>query len=253
MTRFNSAVHDAVTNLVLPRKTWMIFGANDFQPRENSGNPPQIDWFNSSFLIAPTGEPIARYHKRHLVMFGEYMPLGRWFPFLNKFRSIDRGFKAGEGPVPFHLTEPNANISVLICSEDVFPHLVREYADADTDFLLNLTNDGWFGDSAAQWQHAVDALFRAVENGLPLVRCTNNGLTCWIDSRGRLHEVYFPGTKDIYGAGFKLVKIPLLPAGEKRSPTFYHRHGDWFGWSCVALTVVMLSKQWLQPKPKPRR
>jgi len=253
MTRYNAAIHDAVTNLVIPGKTWMIFGANDFQARENSGNPPRIDWFNSSFLIAPTGEPVARYHKRHLVMFGEYMPLARWFPFLQKFRSLDRGFKAGEGPVPFHLTEPKAKISVLICSEDVFPHLVRDYVDADTDFLLNLTNDGWFGDSAAQWHHAIDALFRAVENGLPLVRCTNNGLTCWIDSRGRMHAVYFPGTSDIYGAGFKIVKVPLLAIGEKRLPTFYRQYGDWFGWSCVVLTLMMVWRLWVGRGRKSRR
>lgn len=242
MTRYNLAIHHAITNLVLPHRTWMILGANDFRARENSGNPLQVDWFNSSFLVDPKGELIARYHKRHLVMFGEYMPLGRWFPFLNRFRSLGRGFKSGDGPVPFQLTEPKAKISVLICSEDVFPHLVREYVEADTDFLLNLTNDGWFGNSAAQWQHGVAALFRAVENGLPLVRCTNNGLSCWIDAQGRLHDVYYPGTKDIYGAGFKLVRIPLLPPEQTRAPTFYRQHGDWFGWSCVGLTVVMLLK-----------
>lgn len=251
MTRFNSSIHNAVTNLVLPQKTWMIFGANDFETRENSGNPPQVDWFNSSFLISPNGEPVARYHKRHLVMFGEYMPLGRWFPFLNKFRSINRGFRAGDGPVPFHLTDLNVKISVLICSEDIFPHLVREYVDVDTDFLLNLTNDGWFGDSAAQWQHAADALFRAVENGLPLVRCTNNGLTCWIDSRGRLHEVYFPGFRDIYREGFKIAKVPLLQTGEKRTPTFYRRYGDWFGWSCVVLTLILLLKHFCRRDQNP--
>ncbi|MBI3849198.1 MAG: apolipoprotein N-acyltransferase [Verrucomicrobia bacterium] len=246
MTRYNLAIHHAITNLVLPHKTWMILGANDFRARENSGDPPQVDWFNSSFLVHPKGELVARYHKRHLVVFGEYMPLGRWFSFLNRFRTLDRGFKSGDGPVQFQLTEPKAKIAVLICSEDVFPHLVREYVEADTDFLLNLTNDGWFGDSAAQWQHAVDALFRAVENGLPLVRCTNNGLTCWIDSHGRLHEVYFPGTRDIYGAGFKLARIPLLPVGEKRPPTFYRQYGDWFGWGCVVLTAVMLIRNVFQ-------
>ncbi len=253
MTRYNSAIHAAVTSLVIPHKIWMVFGANDFEARENSGDPPQLDWFNSSFLIAPTGEPVARYHKRHLVMFGEYMPLSRWFPFLNKFRSLDRGFKPGNGPVPFQLSEPDAKISVLICSEDVFPHLVREYATDDADFLLNLTNDGWFGNSAAQWQHAVNALFRAVENGLPLVRCTNNGLTCWVDSRGRLYEVYYPGTKDIYGAGFKIVNIPLLPTGEKRVPTFYNQFGDWFGWSCVGLTVVVFSNHVFRRRVNSRR
>ena len=243
MTRFNLVIYDAITNLVLPQKTWMILGANDYRARENSGNPPQVDWFNSSFLVDPKGNLVGRYHKRHLVMFGEYLPLGRWFPFLNRFRSLDRGFRSGDGPVQFQLTEPKAKAAVLICSEDVFPHLVREYVDPDTDFLLNLTNDGWFGDSAAQWQHGVDALFRAVENGLPLVRCTNNGLTCWIDSRGRLHDVYFPGTKDIYGAGFKLVRIPLLPQDQKRLPTIYRQYGDWFGWGCVALTATIWSRR----------
>jgi apolipoprotein N-acyltransferase len=101
--------------------------------------------------------------------------------------------------------------------------------------LLNLTNNGWFGESAAQWQHAANAVFRAVENGLPLVRCANNGLTCWVDPQGRLHEVFFPGTRDIYGVGTKVVRVPLL-AGRERASTFYWRHGDWFGWGCVWLS-----------------
>ena len=75
--------------------------------------------------------------------------------------------------------------SVLICFEDVFPHITREHVKDDTDFLLNLTNNGWFGESAAQWQHAANAVFRAIENGLPLVRCSNNGLTCWVDRQAR--------------------------------------------------------------------
>ena len=62
--------------------------------------------------------------------------------------------------------------ATLICFEDMFPFLARESADDDTDFLVNLTNNGWFGESAAQWQHAAGALFRAVENGLPLIRCS---------------------------------------------------------------------------------
>jgi len=249
LNRFNPLTHDAVTNLVLTHKVWMILGANDVRPKKNPRHPEEVEYLNSSFLINPEGELSARYHKRHLVMFGEYMPLGRWFPFLNSFRTLDSGFFPGDGPVPFCLTNRNVKISVLICSEDVFPHLAREYVDRETDFLLNLTNNGWFGESAAQWQHAADALFRAVENGLPLVRCTNNGLTCWIDACGRLHEVYFPGTKDIYGPGFKLVSVPLRSHGKDQSLTFYNRHGDWFGWSCVAVTALLLSRQWLQKGP----
>ena len=67
-----------------------------------------------------------------------------------------------------------------------------------------------------------------------------------IDACGRLHEVYFPGTKDIYGAGFKLVRVPLRQRGESRSLTFYHRYGDWFGWSCVGVTAVQLLRKGFQ-------
>ncbi len=242
LNRFNPLTHDAVTNLVLTHKVWMIMGANDVRPKKNPRHPGEVEYLNSSFLINPDGQLLAKYHKRHLVMFGEYMPLGRWFPFLNSFRTLDSGFFPGDSPVPFYLTNQNVKISVLICSEDVFPHLAREYVDRETDFLLNLTNNGWFGESAAQWQHAADAVFRAVENGLPLVRCTNNGLTCWIDAQGRLHEVYFPGSKDIYGPGFKLARIPLGVPGQERSPTIYNRCGDWFGWICVGVTGLMLLK-----------
>jgi apolipoprotein N-acyltransferase len=152
-------------------------------------------------------------------------------------------FTPGTGPVTFVAPDLQLKTSVLICFEDVFPHLVREYVEDDTDFLLNLTNNGWFGESAAQWQHAASAVFRAVENGLPLVRCANNGLTCWVDAQGRMKEVYFPGTKDVYGPGFKIVEVPLLD--RKRPPTFYRRHGDLFGWSCVAWSALAVGRTFL--------
>ncbi len=80
--------------------------------------------------------------------------------------------------------------SPLICYEDMFPQLGRRAVRGDTDFLVNLTNDGWFGQSAEQWQHMAGAVFRAVENGVPLVRCCNNGVTCWIDATGRVREIF---------------------------------------------------------------
>ncbi len=250
LTRFSRQTYEAVTNLVVPNSLWMIFGADDAEPKKTPGTAGDADFFNSAFLVDPSGQLVARYHKRRLVMFGEYMPLSSWFPFLKHLRSVEGGFSPGQAPVPFALAGLGAKISVLICFEDVFPQLVRGSVSGDTDLLVNLNNNGWFGESAAQWQHAVSALFRAVENGLPLVRCTNNGLTCWIDARGRLHDVYFPGTKDIYGPGFKLVKIPLRTHEKNQSLTFYYRHGDWFGWSCVAAIAILLSKQWFQKGPR---
>src|SRR5262249_4565612 len=94
---------------------------------------------------------------------------------------------------------------------------------------------------SAQWQQAAAAVFRAVENGLPLVRCSNNGLTCWIDGNGRIRQIFRDANGRIHGQGYLTANIPLLPVGGKREPTFYNRHGEPFGWGCVlfsALTIV---------------
>jgi apolipoprotein N-acyltransferase len=240
MPNFTEDNFRAITNLIATHKVWMILGADDVQRRANATDPGVVDYFNSAFLFDPDGRFVATYRKRHLVVFGEYLPFARRLPFLRRIIPIPGDFTPGDKAVSFDLSEPSARISPLICFEDVVPGLTRESADDDTDWYLNLTNDGWFGESAAQWQQAANAVFRAVENGLPLVRCTNNGLTCWIDSRGRLREILRSESGDVYAAGFMIAKIPLVPAGQKRELTFYHRHGDWFGWGCVALSLVVV-------------
>ena len=146
------------------------------EPRRDSPNPNAADYFNSSFLISPEGELVSRYVKRNLVIFGEFVPLADWLPVFKMFTPIEGGFTPGKAPVRFALGSLGVAASVLICFEDSFPHLARAAARPDTDFLVNLTNDGWFEDSAAQWQHAATALFRAVENGLPLIRCSKSAI-----------------------------------------------------------------------------
>jgi apolipoprotein N-acyltransferase len=270
LLRWHKETYQAVTDLARSHKVWMIIGADDAEPRRNTPNPNDADYFNSSFLVSPEGQIAKSYRKRLLVVFGEYIPLVRWLPFLKYFTPIEEGgFTPGDRPVPFEMDrwgerprEPSdgrsgltagsspgvlphqkVKTSVLICFEDNFPHAVREYVDEDTDFLVNLTNNGWFGEGAAQWQHAANALFRAVENGLPLVRCTNNGLTCWVDAHGRLRDIFGLDSGNVYGAGFVTIRVPLLPPGQKRGPTFYHEHGDWFGWGCVAVAALSLLLQ----------
>ncbi len=237
MVRFDEETYVAVTNLARTHQSWLVLGSDDAAVRDTEDGQRETNYFNSSFLVRPDGELAATYRKRRLVIFGEYVPLLRWLPFLKWFTPIQGGFTAGERPVTFELGGLQVKCSTLICFEDVFPHTVREHVEEDTDFLLNLTNDGWFGESAAQWQHLANAAFRAVENGLPLVRCANNGVTCWVDAQGRVSEAGFPGSGDVYGAGFKLARVPLL-AGEPRPPTFYRRHGDRFGWACVAVAAL---------------
>ncbi len=242
--RWDTNTHDAVVRFVQTNRVWLVLGADDASPRAPFSE--EYDVFNASFLVSPAGEFVNRYAKQRLVMFGEFLPFVRWLPFLERWTGMG-SFTPGNGPVPFVIPSgtscPPLKTSVLICFEDVFPHGAREFVDEDTDFLLNLTNNGWFGESAAQWQHAAAAVFRAVENGLPLVRCANNGLTCWVDSVGRMHEVFFSGTNDVYTRGVKLAEVPVLD-GAKRVPTFYARHGDVFGWACVAVAGFGVWRAW---------
>jgi apolipoprotein N-acyltransferase len=255
---------DAIVNLLHPFNSWMILGASDYESPPYAAGPEATRWFNGAFLITPDGQMAARYHKRHLVPFGEFMPGARWFPFLARFRKAGAGLASGDRPGLFHMTEPTARLSVLICYEDLLPHEVRECLEEQTDGLLNLTNDGWFGNSGAQWLHTVNALFRAVELHVPLVRCCNNGITCWIDTGGQLHDVYFPGSRNEYQSGFKIVEVPLAGAQAGPPPTFYRQYGDVFGWGCVALVLLLALKRLVpyegrnspahgKPQPKLRR
>jgi len=243
----NQFTQNAIVDLLHPYKTWMILGAADYESQPGLGGQDETRWFNGAFLINPAGEMVARYHKRHLVPFGEFMPGAHWFPFLARLRAAGAGLTAGDKPGQFHITDPPANCSTLICYEDLFPHEVRECQTQETDFLLNLTNDGWFGESAAQWLHLVNALFRTIELHLPLVRCCNNGITCWVDACGRLHNVGFADSKNVYGSGYKIIDVPLASSEPGHHPTFYRQFGDLFGWGCVALVAFFLGLDLLRP------
>ncbi|MBK9138603.1 MAG: apolipoprotein N-acyltransferase [Verrucomicrobia bacterium] len=237
---FSEANYRALTDLVARHRLWMIFGADEAVPRNSAETGSGFDFYNSAFLLAPDGRLVASYRKRRLVIFGEYVPLADWLPFTKYLTPIQGSFSRGTAPETFRVGDRPVKIAPLICFEDVFPHGAREHVGTDTDLLLNLTNNGWFGESAAQWQHAVAAVFRAVENGVPLIRCTNNGLTCWIDERGRLREFGLGDPADIYGPGFTVYRLPLRAAGQSGPTTFYRQHGDVFGWTCVSLTLLAL-------------
>lgn len=192
---------------------------------------------NSALWLDPAGQFRGQYDKRRLVLFGEYVPLERWLPFLRYVTPIGSSFAAGTEPVTMSLMPAATNlpvgISPIICFEDTFPQGVRTHVLPGTDFLLELTNDAWFGDSSAQWQHAANAAFRAVENGVPLVRSANNGLSLWFDAAGLPHDLFGEGGS-VHQAGFQIVRIPV---GMARHSTYYGRNGDVFGWTCVGWTV----------------
>jgi apolipoprotein N-acyltransferase len=255
----------AINQFVRSNHVWLILNGDDVEL-----HPTATNFFNSAFLVGPDGRWRQAYHKRDLVIFGEYVPLANWLPFLKWFTPITGGWTSGDKPATFELerrtpfrrandsdAQPAETVlgapvktSPLICFEDTFPGTAREAAQDDVDFLVNLTNDGWFGDSAEQWQHMAGAVFRAVENGLPLLRCANNGVTCLIDGHGRMIKIFRDAHGSEYGPGGLTVEIPLLLSGEKSAPTFYNRHGDWFGWGCVGISIWMLISKFLRRKKK---
>jgi len=244
--RYHQETYESITRLAKEHNVWLIIGADDAEPSTTDTNSAL--YYNSSFLISPEGFIEARYSKQHLVMFGEYVPLIRWLPFLKHLTPIgDSCFTPGKGPVEFLIRlDRNSEklylrTSTIICFEDVVPHLVRRHITDNLDFLVNLTNDGWFRESSAQLQHTANAVFRAVENRRPLIRCTNNGLTCWIDSTGAIFDEYFGNSKDIYGPGFKIIQLPLRHTDRQ---TIYTRYGDWFGWSCVVISILLTIGIW---------
>lgn len=146
----------------------------------------------------------------------------------------------GTEPGILRLDNPMIKMGTLICFEDAFPSLARDTAKLQPDFLINLTNDAWFGESQAQWQHAHAATFRAIETGLPLIRCANNGITCWIDPFGRLQVGKASEPNDVYKPGYKIMDIPLRKVPENSELTQYARDGDLFGWMCVCVSLAML-------------
>jgi len=221
---------------VAARVSWVFNTATETQ----TGAPQ-----NSAVHLDLDGQWRGQYDKRRLVMFGEYVPLVRWLPWLRYLTPIGTSFAAGREPVPFFLPfgpgrTNAAEVAPIICFEDTFPHGVREHVRWNTDFILELTNDAWFGESSAQWQHAANGAFRAIENGRPLVRCANNGLTVWFDPVGVPRELFGARSGEatelarrVYGPGFQMI---TLPVGSWRRETYYHRRGDVFGWTCVAWT-----------------
>ena len=251
----------AIIQFAQSNHVWIILNAEDVEL-----HPTATNYFNAAFLVGPDGRWRQAYHKRNLVIFGEYVPLANWLPFLKYLTPITGGWTPGDQPATFEMTRPAArlpagviqitadptagepatiNCAPLICFEDTFPGTTRDSARDEDDFLVNLTNDGWFGESAEQWQHAANSVFRAVENGLPLLRSANNGITCLIDRHGRFAQVLRNAANSEYAAGALTVDIPA----EKSARTFYNRHGDWFGWGCVVVTAGMLLRRLLARKP----
>lgn len=194
-------------------------------------------YFNSSFLVEQGGEITQAYDKQHLVLFGEYVPLEDTLPFLRTITPIGESFTAGAAATVFHFGGRDL-FSVLICFEDTISALARRAVAAGARMLVNQTNDAWFDPSWASRQHMAHSVARAVEFGVPVIRCGNTGFSCLIDGTGRIVDTLRDPEGRTDRAGFLLssISVPI----ESYRPTVFMRMGaDWPGRLSAATTVAL--------------
>lgn len=184
---------------------------------------------NSAFLVAPDGELVGRYDKRHLVPFGEYVPLKSLLPFVEVLGGGAIGALRSGGEATIFST-PLGRLAVVICYEAIFPAEVRDFFLAGADVLVNITNDAWFGRSAAPVQHLAMAAFRAVENRAYLVRAANTGISAIVAPDGRI----------VHASGLFTRETISGTITPRVGPSVYTRYGDVFAWVTVAVALAVM-------------
>jgi apolipoprotein N-acyltransferase len=216
-----------VSEMARAAHTWVVTGAIGNAPAMERGvSPSQV--FNSAALISPSGEWTARYDKVHLVPFGEYLPFPRLFAFAGGLTKEVGEFEAGRSRAP--LDAGGTRLGVFICYESVFPGEVRQFADQGAQVLVNLSNDGWYGDSGAYAQHLNQTRMRAIENDRWILSATDTGVTASIDPYGRTVARLPRKERAALVAPYALTSVT----------TFYTRHGDWFAWLCAIISAGAL-------------
>jgi apolipoprotein N-acyltransferase len=220
---------DAIDSMAKQADAYVVSGTVTFVGQGNSR--PQ----NAAILLGPDGQLLLHYVKIHLVPFGEYVP---WWAFPGKVGKITAqvgDFVPGKS-VQVAKT-PEGVIGIFICYEAIFPQLVRKFAADGAGVLVNISDDGWYGDTSAPFQHFEMARFRAIENGRFILRGTNNGITAIIDPYGRVRKRIPRNQRGILTGHFRYLS----------RKTFYTKYGDVFAWMCVAVTVGMVVLVMLLP------
>jgi apolipoprotein N-acyltransferase len=187
-----------------------------------------IRYLNSALLVRPEGIA-ARYDKIHLVPFGEYVPLKRLLSFVEGIATEIGEFTAGRDRVIFPLE--GAPFGTVICYEVIFPDLFRRFVRDGARFMVNVTNDAWFGDSGGPLQHLATVPLRAVENGVAIARAANTGVSALVHPSGRIEP-----RLGLFQQGALRVEVPL-----RTRETFYTRFGDLFAYACGAVAAAALA------------
>ncbi len=216
-----------VSEMARATGSWVVTGAIGSKPVSSQPRSASPEVFNSAALVSPLGDWTARYDKMHLVPFGEYLPFPWLFSFAGGLTKEVGEFQKGTSRAPLPAGSP---LGVFICYESVFPGEVREFADQGAQVFVNISNDGWYGDSGAYAQHLNQTRMRAIEDDRWILSSTDTGVTASIDPYGRT-----------------VARLPRKMRGALEAPyaltsvtTFYTRHGDWFAWLCAIISTGAL-------------
>ena len=200
---------------------YLLFGSPSFEPAGGG----QVALLNSAYLLSPGGGAPSRYDKMHLVPFGEYVPLSSLLFFVNKLVEGIGDFIPGREAAVMETA--STKIGTVICFEVIFPEVVRQFVQNGATLMTTLTNDAWFGDSAAPYQHFSMVVFRSIENRVPFARAANTGISGFIDAYGRV-------TKSAPLFVEAALSEQLHPANRR---TLYTRYGDFFAVGCAIITA----------------
>ena len=208
----------------------LLLGTLDFEDERD---------YNAAVLVSEAGESMQVYRKIHLVPFGEYIPARTSFPLFATVAGswVPGDFTAGTDYTVFDLTNRQVRVAPLICFEDTVGELVRQFVLRNADLLVDVTNDGWFLQSAGSQQHLANAIFRCVENRRPMVRAANTGVTCFIDQFGRVTQILRDDTGSTFTEG---VLTGVVDVPKDRHLTFYAQHGELFVKVCAMVTAVAI-------------
>lgn len=210
---------------------------NDASVLFNSAEPDRETnrYFNSAVMVNERGEKIAQYDKIFLLPFGEYAPVPAPLQALVPTMVGNFSFGREYDLLPFGA----ARGGVMICFESHFPNLSREYARQGADVLIEMTNDGYLGNTPVLRQHLASAVFRAVETRRPVLRVTNVGVTAFITERGEILDAAEPYTE--------ATRVWAISKSDGVQ-TFYVRYGDWFAWVCAVVSLVLLGASFRRRK-----
>lgn len=212
--------------------TYFLVGSSEF-PKFDKALKKHRKTGNTALFFSPEGKVLAQHLKIRLLPFGEYIPYEHTFPW-PKFIVPNQNQNWEIPGREYTLFELDAaRFGVIICWENAFPGLFRQFVKDGANLMINITNEGWFGESAAPYQFLAMCVFRAVENRVSIARAANTGISCFIDPYGRVTDRVWSNNKDIYVSGYLTREIKL-----SEEKTFYTMYGDVFAYLSILITVI---------------